>query len=77
MRRGTLSQPSGLSRFPDTVVASCTATVGDEELSAQISVPGVVWDDPGARGAIEESLRFKLIAEILKKWTPVIKIERS
>lgn len=69
--------PSGLSSDPfDQVHLSVRATVAGEEVFAQMTVPPQVWDDPGAREAITESLRFKLVTEILKKWTPKIIVRR-
>lgn len=57
-----------------TVHLSCKATVGDQEVTSQMSVSRAVWDDPAARQAIKEGLRFKLVEEILKKWSPVVKV---
>lgn len=71
----SLRGPDVVTPFENTVVLSCTAQVGDQEIESRMSVPRVVWEDPAARTVIEESLRFKLVMEILKKWTPVVKAE--
>lgn len=68
---GPLEAEEGFNRVVELTVS---ATVGGEAIQCQQRVLAEVWNDPDARKAIEENMRFKLVMEILRKWTPVIKV---
>ena len=55
----------------------CRATVGGQEVVVQQSVAEPVYDDPVARRAIEDHLRYRLMQKILEKWTPKIHVRRG
>lgn len=55
----------------------CEATVAGEKVRVTQQVMGVVADDPEAYKHIEQSLRIKLMHEILKRWKPVVKTRET
>jgi hypothetical protein len=63
--------------FPGDIEVYCTARVGDQELIRRQMLPRAVWEDPAAREVIEKALRYRLVEEILRKWTPVVKVRRG
>ena len=60
--------------FRQHVTLTCKANVGGEILYVQIQVLRAVYDDPGVREHIEGAIRLDLMAKILEKWTPVIRV---
>lgn len=68
---GPLEAEEGFNRVVELTVS---ATVGGEVIQCRQRVLAEVWNDPDARKAVEENMRFKLVMEILRKWTPVIKV---
>lgn len=61
----------------DTVVLSCKARIGNEQILVQDRVLKIIYDDPDARKLWEERLRRTLVDAILEKWTPVVKVNRG
>lgn len=62
--------------FGDVVEVKCTARVGNDEVVVTQVVHEAVYSDPDAREAVHEAVRFKLMAEIAKKWKPRIEVRR-
>jgi hypothetical protein len=58
------------------VMLTCEATVAGERLVVRQVVANPVWNDPEARDAVERSIRHELMHEILKRWSPVIRVQR-
>lgn len=56
---------------------SCKATVRGQPVTVMQSMPEMVYDDPAAREAVERALRYALLEQILKGWTPVITVRRG
>lgn len=72
-----LSGPLGLeSDFNQVVELTVEADVGGEKIACMQHCLAGVYNDPEARKAIEQALRQALMMQILKKWSPVIKVRR-
>lgn len=71
MVEASLSDPWGAR-----VLLTCQAQVGGETIEVRQMVAEPVYQDRVAREAVEKALREQLIREIVKKWTPVIKVRR-
>lgn len=54
----------------------CRAQVGTEQVEARQAIPDIALDEPGVREAVEEALRYKLMAAILERWKPRIEVRR-
>ena len=70
-----LSGPSFDNPFQQ-VEMSCQAEVAGEIIQVRQVLPEQAYQDRALREVVEEALRQKLMLEIMKKWTPVIKVRR-
>lgn len=70
-------EPTVASPFlMDQVELSCSVKVGDEMVMVRRMYAAEVYDDPEARKAVEEHLRFELVRAILDQWKPKIHVRR-
>lgn len=52
----------------------CEASVAGETVYVRQLVPAAALRDPETKKLLTEALRHRLMAEILKKWQPVVRI---